>query len=249
MHHTPMPQDQARILKKELEDFNIDVKHQDALQLIAKVMGYKNWKTMSAAMVAAPVAAAPAPAVIPHRMPDLIGPADGDIYEALVTVDMTLSGRVKVRANSEDEAKSLFGQAGELQYPHGFELDEGNYRGACDFYLGDSDSVENLSGVEPEIEFDGQGGYYGSATWTDERFTYKIEISRDNPDSSDEEEQSEATLSITVSDAAGNKVSEDSDYEVHHDNLADYLEETLDEGDFDDDLDKLVGQLEAKLNK
>ena len=246
MHHIPKPQDQARILENALKEMGTSVEHQVALQLIAKVMGHKNWKTMSAAVGSVPQMA---PSVaIPHRLPEMLGPEDGDIYEALVTVDMTLSGRVKVRAYSEDEAKALFGQAGEAQYPHGFELDEGNYRGACDFYL-DSDSVENLTGVVREVEFDGQGSYYGSATWTDERFTYKIDVSRDNPDSSDEDEESKATLSITISDAAGNNVSEDFDYEVHNDNLADYLEETLDDGDFDEDIDKLVAKLEEKLSK
>lgn len=243
MHHIPKPQDQARILAKALKNLNVDVKHQDALELIAKVMGHKNWKTMSAAIDATP-AVAPS-AAIPHTIPDILGPADGDVYEALVTVDMTLSARIKVRADSPEEAQTLLREAGAAQYPRGFEVDE-NYRGSCDFYLGDPDDITNLS----EVEYSSEGNHYGSATWADERYSYKLEISRSEPDNSDEDESSNCTLTLTISAENGVKVTlEDDDYEIHNDDLAEWLEEACDEGDFDDKIDDLIEKLEKKLSK
>lgn len=246
MHHIPKPQDQARILETALKAMNIRLPHQDALQVIAKVMGYKDWKTMSAAGKEA-LAIVEAPAVVervPAREPEIMGPEDGDLYEALMTVDMTLSARIRVRAESDAQARELLSQAAAEQYPQGFEVDE-NYRGSCDFYLGDPDGVTNLS--QPEIET--EGDHYGRGDWQDERFTYKIIMSRPNSDCSDEEEWSKVEVTLVVEHESGAKASKDvQDYEVHGDNLGDWIQECIDEGDFDEQFDALVEQLEEKLD-
>jgi hypothetical protein len=247
MHHIPKPQDQARLLEKALKDLNFTVKHQDALQLIARVMGHKDWKTMSAAIAStpefAPVVVASA---IPHTLPAMLGPDDGDIYEGMVTVDMTLSGYVKVRAHSREEAQQLLREAGHAQYPHGFEVDDGNYRGPSDFYLADPNAVENLS----EVVFDRDGDFWGNAKWKGERFQYEIDMSRDEPDSSDEDHWAAVSVTLTVSDSTGTKVTEDiTDYEVHNDNLAEWIEECIDNGDFDEQLEELAEKLLQKLKK
>lgn len=248
MHHIPKPQDQARILETALKAMDIRLPHQDALQVIAKVMGYKDWKTMSAASKEslAVVEAAPVVERAPASEPEIRGPADGKLYEGLVTVDMTLSARIQVRAYNEAQAQELLCEAGHAQYPQGFEVDE-NYRGSCDFYLGDPSAITNLS--LGEVEYESDGDHYGRAEWQDERFTYKIIMSRPNSDCSDEEEWSKVEVTLVVEDESGTKVSQEvPDYEVHTDNLGDWIEECIDNGDFDEQFDALVERLEEKLN-
>jgi hypothetical protein len=246
MHHIPKPHDQARILETALKAMEIRLPHQAALQVIAKVMGYKDWKTMSAVSKEALVVV-PAPPVVeraPDREPELKGPEDGDLYEALMTVDMTLSGRVRVRAHSDAEARELLREAAAEQYPTGFEVDE-NYRGSGDFYMGGDDGLVNLT--QPEIE--AEGDHYGCGEWQDERFTFKIIMSRPNSDSSNQEDWAEVEVSLYVSDKNGVGVSQlIKDYEVHSDNLGDWIEECIENGDFDEQFDALVEQLEQKLN-
>lgn len=141
MHHIPKPQDQARIVKSELRAMNLVIPHQDALELVAKVMGFKDWKTMSGSALELALPTAPNLQMPTRTAIPLIGPEDGDIYEGLVTVDMTLSARIQVRAYDKEEAQRLLREAGHAQYPTAFEVDDGNYRGPSDFYLGDSDAV------------------------------------------------------------------------------------------------------------
>lgn len=247
MHHIPKPQDQARILEAALKSLNLNLPHQAALQVIAKVMGHKDWKTMSAASKEAPTVVQAPPVVepAPARAIEILGPEDGDLYEALMTVDMTLSGTVRVRAHNDEEARHLLREAAQQQYPQGFEVDDGNYRGPSDYYMGGDDGLVNLS--QPEIEY--EGDHFGRGDWKDERFEYKIIMSRSNSDSSDEADWGQVEVSLVVGVEGGVSVSKDiPDYEVHSSNLGNWIEECIDNGDFDDEFDKLVMQLEQKLN-
>lgn len=49
MHQIPQPKDQARLLRAALAERGIKLAHQDALEAIAAVMGFRNWQTMAAA--------------------------------------------------------------------------------------------------------------------------------------------------------------------------------------------------------
>lgn len=49
MHQIPQPKDQARLLKTALATRGVTLAHQDALEAIAAVMGFRSWKTMAAA--------------------------------------------------------------------------------------------------------------------------------------------------------------------------------------------------------
>jgi hypothetical protein len=239
MHHVPQPQDQARILKSVLETFGIPLPHRKALEAVARVMGYKDWQTHSAAFTqeqAAKHAKAQALQTIP-------GPADGDLYEALVTVDQTLSARIRVRAHSDEEARQALSSAGAAQYPHGFEVDEGNYRGTADFYLGDPDAIENLS--EPEL-YDNDD-FWAKATWRDEQFGYEIELSRDEPDVSNDERRSKVTCFLRLS-RDGATQEQQSRLNVYG-HLGTYLEECIEEGDFDENFAKLTKRLTTHLRK
>jgi len=253
MHHIPQPQDQARILKKALEKLNLDIKHQDALQVIAQVMGHKNWKTMSAA-AAAPIPPAPIPVAEPDVEIPLWGPADGKVYEGLVTVDMTMSGYVKVRAHSLAEARQSLRNAGHAQFPRGFEVDEGNYRGPSDFYLGDEDGVTREGKPAPEITT--EGDHFGMADWKEDGLEYRIAMSRVNPDSNPEEEDdaegedswSAVEVTLRLMNSAGVFVTKViTGYQVHSD-FADWLQVCINEGDFVEDFEELIAELVAKQN-
>jgi len=239
MHHVPQPQDQARILKSVLETFGIPLPHRKALEAVARVMGHKDWQTHSAAFAqeqAAKHVKAQALQAIP-------GPQDGDIYEALVTVDQTLSARVRVRANSQEEAKRLLCVAGSNQYPHGFSVDEGNYRGSSDFYLGDPDDIENLS--KPEY-FDNDN-FWAKVAWKDEQFAYGIELSRNEPDASDDERR--ATVSGTLSVSRDGFAQEQTVRLNVFGHLEAHLKACIAERDFDENFEKLKKRLMSQLRK
>lgn len=49
MHQIPQPKDQARLLKDFFAARGMKVPHQDMLEAVAIVMGFRNWKTMASA--------------------------------------------------------------------------------------------------------------------------------------------------------------------------------------------------------
>jgi hypothetical protein len=49
MHQIPQPKEQARLLKAALAKHGIKLDHQDALETVATVMGFRSWQTMAAA--------------------------------------------------------------------------------------------------------------------------------------------------------------------------------------------------------
>jgi hypothetical protein len=49
MHQIPQPKEQARLLKAALATRGIKLDHQDALEVVATVMGFRSWQTMAAA--------------------------------------------------------------------------------------------------------------------------------------------------------------------------------------------------------
>jgi hypothetical protein len=247
MHHISKPQDQARILAKALKELNLNVKHQDALEVVAKVMGHKNWKTMSAAYKAAQESAKQAtPAILPPL--PILGPEDGYLFEGCVTIDVTMSADVVVRAHSKKQAQELLPLAAKEQFPRGFANDDGNFLSLDDFYLGDESAVENLS--KPEFENDGD--HYGRGDWKDERYEYAIHMSRDNPDSSDDDERADVSVTLVLTSRQNWQVSckkDITDYQVQRDDIASWIEECVDEGDFDEDFDELKAELEKKLQE
>jgi hypothetical protein len=240
MKNVPQPKEQARVLKTALSQLGLTIKHQDALSVVASMMGVRDWPTLSASFEASEEHRQAAQKALSR----IDGPADGDLYEALVTVDQTMSARIRVRAHSREDAQRMFGAAACAQYPHGFELDEGNYRGPSDFYLGDSDAVDNLS--EPEIDTE-SGDFSASATWRDDRFSFRIDLSRDEPDCSNDERRAKATETITVS--LGDVNVQRTVRQSIYDDLGDYLRDVLDDGDYDDVFDELAAKLERKLKR
>lgn len=65
----------------------------------------------------------------------------GRLYDVPITVDTTLSGRVQVKAESVEEAIELACEMAARGEGVKLELDDGNYRGACDYYCPDSADV------------------------------------------------------------------------------------------------------------
>jgi hypothetical protein len=240
MKNVPQPKEQARVLKTALKDLGMSIKHQDALSIVAGIMGVRDWPTLSADFEAAERNRQAGQLALSK----IQGPEDGDLFEAIVTVDQTMSARIRVRAHSLEDAKRMFGSAGHAQYPHGFELDDANYRSASAFYLGDSDDVENLS--TPEYDSD-CGDFSASVTWKDARFDYRVDVSRDEPDCSNDERRAKVTETLTLSHG---KVSvESTSKDQIFESLGGYLESTVDAGDFDHLFAALAAKLERKLKR
>ncbi len=71
------------------------------------------------------------------------GDTSKPIWSVPLTVDMTLSARIQAHGDDPNEALNAARQFAASSSGNGlFSLDEGNYRGASDFYCGDPDSIE-----------------------------------------------------------------------------------------------------------
>lgn len=154
---------QAKKLVSLLQAHQGPVQYQDALELLAQLNGFRNWKTLSASLSkeSAPGAGVqPEPAVeetrgLRLRVPDehhtfvqAYVPGTGFLYRVPITVDVTQSALVLVRAEDEDDAielaKTLVAEGGAPM-----ELDDGNYRGRADYYC--PDRQEGVYRVQGEV--------------------------------------------------------------------------------------------------
>lgn len=71
------------------------------------------------------------------------GDTSKPIWSVPLTVDMTLSARIQAHGDNPNEALNAARQFAASSSGNGlFSLDEGNYRGASDFYCGDSGDIE-----------------------------------------------------------------------------------------------------------
>lgn len=70
------------------------------------------------------------------------GQAADPEWEVPLTLDMTLSATIRVRAGDRAEAISMAREYASTKGYGLFSLDEGNYRGASDFYVGDPAGVQ-----------------------------------------------------------------------------------------------------------
>lgn len=223
MHHTPSLKDQAVTLKQQLALAGITLAHQKTLPIVAAMNGHSSWDIA----VAHEQAQADAKAVCKAAVAVVQGSPDGDLYQGMVTVDQTMSANIRVYAKSEEEAISRLSEAGRAQFPHGFSVDEGNYRGDSDFYIGDTSEVRNVS--EPDINTDND--FSGDVTWQDKDFTYCVDMSRNEPDSSSDDRRAKVTALYSLK-TPFSEVRATAKHEAHSD-LRSFLEECLDDGSFD----------------
>lgn len=150
---------QARRLSTAMADRGATLGYRDALDTIARVHGHRHWKEMSAVVLVTNHLAdlpgqADAPEVGTLDIPGVGAygqrsiPGTGFLYRVPVTVDATLTGIAAVRAMSREGAIELarrLAANGELR----MEVDDGNYRGACDYYCPDSSSDSVYRVAEP----------------------------------------------------------------------------------------------------
>jgi hypothetical protein len=73
------------------------------------------------------------------------GDTSKPIWSVPLTVDMTLSARIQAHGDDPNEALNAARQFAASSSGNGlFSLDEGNYRGASDFYCGDPETIEKV---------------------------------------------------------------------------------------------------------
>ena len=195
MHHIPHPKNQAQTLMHIARDKGWSLGKQEALEIVAQLQGYKTWQICSSVVDAANAAVQETPA----RPTLLVEPCRNHegkhLFSALVTTDTTMSARYAVWAEDEDEARVRLRQFAARRYEQNggedFDIDDANYRGAVDFYLGDPNDIEDLS--TPVIEGDDM---QAQATWKDEQGQYSVQLHRDAPDHADSEHPAATTVTL-----------------------------------------------------
>lgn len=149
---------QARLLVSELAALSGPVQYQDALELLAKLNGHKNWKTLSALLGSAP-ARSPQDVAPGKKVPVIRTeegcfqqgevPGTGFLYRVPVCVETTMSAVVLVRALDREEAiERARVLVSEGKAP--LAVDEGNYRGAADYYCPDTSEDSVFRVTEPK---------------------------------------------------------------------------------------------------
>jgi hypothetical protein len=223
MHKVPQPKDQARILKAYLAESGITLSHQRALEALAKVMGFKNWKTMSAHVspnaepVPAPNSDTPMAQTLQPRIP---GPAAGQLFSVPITVPVTMTATFQVRAmdpeSAIDEARVFARDEG----TQCFTLDEGNLHQLADFYCPDPDSVELVEGgtaTEPlpdltKEDFDKSTALVANNMgtlgefWiqsTDGLYELSATLASNDPDNSNDRLRAQCVLTIALENGPG----------------------------------------------
>jgi len=153
----------ARRVGSHLAHHGAKVPHSKLLHAIAASIGETDWQVLTHRHAPATVETLPSPALEttpedsalaqPKGQPFI--PGTGFLYEVPVTVDVTASAFIKVRAATKHEAIALareFAADGHIE----LEMDEGNYRRPGDYYVGDKDILEPLDDDEPPTPDDHQ---------------------------------------------------------------------------------------------
>lgn len=144
----------ARRIGAKLVKLEAKVAHGKLLHAVAASLGETDWQVLLHKVQPTPAggvtADKPQGAWTANEGTQPFIPGTGYLYGVPVTVDTTMTAHVKVRARDEEEAMSLarrFAQEGNAK----FEVDEGNYRGLADHYVGDKDMVYRLNDTEPAL--------------------------------------------------------------------------------------------------
>jgi hypothetical protein len=251
MHHIPHPKDQAEMLTAIAKVRGWQLGKQDALEVVAQLQGFKNWQTLSASLDASlkskPEPLRPNVPVAPCRNKE-----GKKLYEANVTADTTMTARLAVWATDQDDAIGKLVEFGGKLWKHGdpaFEHDEGN-QDSADVYLGDENDIETLS----VLHIDGDD-MCASASWADERGAYRIWYTRDEPDHADDSRRNAVTTSIECTpNLQGAKLLEkelagDDGTSCSEGDLKSDLVRAVKEGNFEDDLRRLLDQATRALRK
>jgi hypothetical protein len=153
-----------------------------------------------------------------------------------------MTARLAVWATDRNDAiEKLIEFGGKLwkQADSVFEHDEGN-QDADDVYIGDEDDIEKLSSVQ----IDGDD-MCACAEWADERASYRVWFTRDEPDHADDSRRSAVTVSLECTPnlkgatMVEKELAGDDGYVCSEDDLKDDLRRAATEGDFDDEFDKI----------
>jgi hypothetical protein len=228
MHHTPNLKSKANILVQVFAEQGKQLPHQQALEYVARLEGFKDWQTASAAL-----------ATSQNELEATlhIEPCDDksgcELFTALATVDVTMSANIGVWAEDAEQAKDFIQSYASKLYQEGkaFQFDEGNMRRSCDFYL--NEKPEMLSA--PEIDGDNASI---AATFQVDEYDRRVQLSRIEPDHSSDERRARVETTLTVSHGV-HSVSRTWKAAVYG-ALSAYARTAIQEGDFDEEFEKLT---------
>lgn len=247
MHHIPHPKDQAETLMRIAKANGWKLGKQEALEVVAEMQGFKSWQVCSAATNEGLKGEQPEklklePALIVEPCNDKDGK---QLFRGIVTMDATMSAEFGVWATNREDAEERFSEFALARYEKNggadFMFDEGNHKRLEDFYPGELDEFENLS-----LDIEQDHDMFARATWADERGSYDVIFSRDEPDCSDDDRRFAVTvtLSVTPNIKGATSVSKeftgDDCWSVDDDELESQLEFDVKNGNFDDEIDALL---------
>ena len=98
MLRKPEPKSQAKLLAKELANLGLSLKHGQALDLIAKLHGYKGWNELAAATAAADTGS---PVAVPDYLLSLMEAVVNSADDTGCTDDLTVASAEAIEALSE----------------------------------------------------------------------------------------------------------------------------------------------------
>ena len=142
---------------------------------------------------------------LPARV--VAGDAADELFSVMLTVDMTMSNRLLVRARDRNHALELAREFASSNQ-EGFEIDEGNYRGGSDYYLGDSD--EGIQPLSDETNADGDDMFAQISVYSREGYELRASLSRLEPDCSDGDRCCACEFSIAIADTDFSYTTEES---------------------------------------
>lgn len=247
MHHIPHPKDQAETLMRIAKARGWKLGKQEALEVVAELQGFKSWQICSAAVNEALEQKPEQLKLKPQIIVDDCEEKEGKhLFVGTVTMEATMSAELGVWATDEDEARERLIEFAVDRYQlnggSDFALDEGNWKDGDDFYLPDADSIENRSQLNVEGD-----DMFARATWADERGSYDVIFDRSEPDCSDEDRRFAVTATLTVkpnlegvpeiSKEFGGEVE---NYSASDGELVNQLQFEVEEGNFDQHIDKLL---------
>lgn len=205
----------ARRIGAQLAKHDAKVSHSKLLHAVAASLGETDWQVLLHKKEPSPVSES-VPEVETSDWSAKGGsqrfvPGTGYLWRVPVTVDSSMTAFVKVRARDKDEAMQvarLFASEGNAK----FDVDEGNYRGMADHYVGDTSDAA-VHRIEDDdlsipVKFDqnsmrAQAGPYvvELANLGDDDELFWVDLSVYDPD--EEEPELESCLSACPSDSTG----------------------------------------------
>lgn len=213
--------DQANALRAELSNRGLNLAQDEALAIVLRL------REMPSTSAAQPASA----------NSECLEPL-GDLYEALVSVNVPLRARVSVYAKTSEEADIALLQTAKAQYPIGFMAGPFIPKDCLEFIL---EPKSLPPGVTWSSSADSSVGT--AAIWGDDDFAYEISVIAQPPKGERLEEGCPVTVTLRLSNKRDERLEKTLGSFTTGSNLTDWLSAALKENDFLEYFDQMKEEL------